>query len=213
MKRVVVVLAILPMPAMAEPVLAIGGQASTLGLGIEAQAPLAAGFGLRGGVNALNLSPERTIDGIRYEADVELKSAGAVIDWYPGVGGFRLSGGVRLNGNSADLAATPSQAVTVGGTVYAPGQVGRLSGNVDFNRFAPYLGIGWQGAMADGKVLIGLDFGALYQGRPDVRLSASGAAANPALAADLAREEQAIESDLGVFRFHPVISLTFSYRF
>lgn len=213
MKRVVVALAfLLPAAAHGEPVPAVGAQVSTLGLGVEAQVPVGS-FGLRGGVNALTLSPERTIDGVRYDADIELKSAGALIDWYPGFGGLRLSGGVRVNGNSVDLTATPNQTVNVGGTTYSPTQLGRLSGNVDFNRFAPYLGIGWQGAMANGRVLIGLDFGALYQGRPDVRLSATGAAANPALATDIAREEQAIEHDLGPFRFYPVISLTFSYRF
>lgn len=205
-------LIVLPAYAAAEPAAGIGLQVSTLGLGIEAQMPIG-GLALRGGGNYLALSPERTIEGIRYDADIELKSIGALVDWYPGLGGLRLSGGVRLNGNSIDLAASPGQSVTIGGTTYSPAQVGQLSGAVDFNRFAPYLGIGWQGAVADGRMLIGLDFGALYQGRPDVRLSAGGAAANPALAADLAREAADIENDLGAFRFFPVISLTFTYRF
>lgn len=213
MKRLLVVAAALclPAPAAAEPAGGVGVQMSTLGLGIEAQMPLGA-LGLRGGANYLALSPERRIDGIRYDSDIELKSAGAVFDWYPGLGGLRLSGGVRLNGNNVDLAATPGEPVSIGGTTYSPAQLGRLSGSVDFNRFAPYLGIGWQGAMADGRVLIGLDFGALYQGRPDVRL-ASSAAANPGLTADLAREAADIEDEFGAFRFFPVISLTLTYRF
>lgn len=208
----VLLLAALPAYAVAEPVAGMGLQVGTLGLGIEGQVPWG-GFGLRGGGNYLALSPERTIDGIRYDTDIELKSIGALVDWYPGLGGLRLSGGVRLNDNSVDLTATPGQSVTIGGTTYTPAQIGGLSGVIGFNRFAPYLGIGWQGAVADGRMLIGLDFGALYQGRPDVRLSAGSAAANPALAADLEREAASIENELGAFRFFPVISLTFTYRF
>lgn len=214
MKRLLTVALVFALPnaAAAEPASGVGAQVSTLGLGAEAQMALG-GLGLRGSANYLALSPDRSIDGIRYEADVELKSAGAVIDWYPGLGGFRLSGGVRLNGNGIDLTAAPNQSVNIGGTSYSPAQLGQLTGTVDFNRVAPYLGIGWQGAMANGRVLIGLDFGALYQGRPEVRLAASGAAANPGLAADLAREATEIENELGAFRFFPVISLTLTYRF
>lgn len=169
---------------------------------------------VRSAAGALAASPARTIDGIRYDTDVDLKSAGAVIDWYPkGFGGFRLSGGLRVNGSAMDLAAAPSQAVTLGGGTYAPAQVGRLSGSVEFNRFAPYLGIGWQGSAMGGRMLIGLDFGALYQGRPDVQLTATGAAANPALADDLGREARLIEDNLSGLRFFPVVSLSFTYRF
>ena len=189
----------------------VGVQVSSLGLGVEAQTAPVGGLALRGGANALGFGIERSVEGIAYGADVELKSAGALVDWYPGLGGFRLSGGVRINGNSVDLTAQPVQSVNVGGTTYSPSQVGRLSGSADFNRFAPYLGVGWQGSVMGGRMLVGLDFGALYQGKPDVHLSST--AATPGLADDLAREARAIEDELGGFRFYPVVSLTFTYRF
>jgi len=188
----------------------LGLQVNTLGLGLELEgqsAPVGS-LALR---NAMKLSPERNMDGIAYDAELDLRSAGALVDWYPGLGGFRVSGGVRVNGNSVDLTAQLSQTVNLGGTAYSPSQVGRLSGSADFNRFAPYLGVGWQGAVMGGRMLVGLDLGALYQGKPDVRLTSS--IATPGLADDLAREARVIEDELGGLRFFPVVSLTFTYRF
>lgn len=69
-------------------------------------------------------------------------------------------------------------------------------------KLAPYLGIGWQGAWLSNKVLIGLDMGALYDGRPELRMADTGrsvAAADP--------------GGLDTSRFHPAFSLTFTYRF
>lgn len=133
----------------------------------------------------------------------------AVVDWYPGLGGLRLSGGLRVNGASFDLAAISASPLAAGGGVHPPGPGGRAAGTIEFNRFAPYLGIGWQGSMADGRVLIGLDFGALYQGRPDVRLTGGA----PLNASALEREAAAIADELAGLRFSPVVSLTFTYRF
>ncbi|MBC7908077.1 MAG: hypothetical protein H7Y60_15225 [Rhodospirillaceae bacterium] len=164
-----------------------------------------------GVLTGLMVRPEHPVDGTRMEAESDPKPMGALVDWYPGLGGFRLSGGLRVNNNSVDLGANPTQPVNVGGTTYTPTQVGRLSGSVGFNRFAPYLGIGWQGAMMGGRMLIGLDFGALYQGKPDVQLTATGV--SPGLADDLARESNAIADKYSGFKLSPVISLSFTYRF
>lgn len=167
---------------------------------------------LDGVLTGLAVRPEHPMDG-NSNSESDAKPIGALVDWYPGLGGFRLSGGLRANNNSVDLGSTPAQTVSVGGSSYSPAQVGRLSGSVEFNRFAPYLGIGWQGAMMGGRMLIGLDFGALYQGKPDVQLTATGASTNPALADDLARESNAIADKYGGFKLSPVISLSFTYRF
>jgi hypothetical protein len=71
---------------------------------------------------------------------------------------------------------------------------------IDFSRFTPNLGIGWHGKAAGGRMLIGLDFDALAQGRPDMRLVAGSPAAGT-------------EDEPGAVRLYPVISLTFTYRF
>lgn len=77
---------------------------------------------------------------------------------------------------------------------------GRSSGRQ--GKLMPYLGIGWQGAVLSSKVLIGLDMGALYDGRPELRLAEPGRAVS-----------MAEPADFDPARIRPAFSLTFSYRF
>ncbi len=54
----------------------------------------------------------------------------------------------------------------------------------------------------------------LFQGDPEVDLSASGALANdPTLLAALRREENDLEDDLDFLSFYPVVSLSLTFRF
>lgn len=110
-------------------------------------------------------------------APAEERPAATVLDWYPTAGGFRLTGGI------ADTR-----------------DAGRRAGG-----FVPYLGIGWQGAVLDDAVLVGLDFGAVLRGRPDLRVVD---APEPAV-----REPGITHSTAAALAIEPVVSLTFSYRF
>lgn len=69
-------------------------------------------------------------------------------------------------------------------------------------KLLPYLGIGWQGAMLASRVLIGLDMGALYDGRPELRMAEPGRAVS-----------MAEPADFDPSRIRPAFSLTFTYRF
>ncbi|WP_207482234.1 porin family protein [Arenibaculum pallidiluteum] len=196
-----------------------GPSASTLGLGAEAGFRFNDSFGIRGGANYLSWSTSREIGGIDYDADLRLASGGLVGDYYPLGGGFRISAGLRINGNKADISAVPGpfQTVDLGGTTYTGSEIGRLDGKVDFNRFAPYLGLGYEARLSD-ALSLSFDAGALWQGKPDVSLRATpGAALPPAaaaqLAADVERERRNVEDDLEPFQFFPVVSITAKYRF
>jgi hypothetical protein len=194
--------------------IAAGPQVSTLGAGAEISLPLGERFGLRIGGNVIDLSLGHAIDGVDYDTDVDFKSVGLVLDWYPGPDGFRLSAGMRLDGNRLRLSALPTQPVRLGSTTYGPAQVGRLDATVGFAQVAPYAGVGWQGTLVDGRLLVGVDVGVLYQGSPDVRLSAAGTAAGSAqFQADLESQRQGIANNLGPLRFFPVVALTLTYRF
>lgn len=192
----------------------IAPQVSTLGLGGELGARLSDSLGVRVQGNALSLSPGRRMDGVPYKADVDLRSGGVVVDWYPSGGVFHLSAGVRLNGNGVGLDASPSQPVELGGTTYTPDRLGRLTGSVTFAPVAPYLGLGWQAGLMEGRLSVGIDVGVLFQGRPDVDLAASGpAAADPAFQRDLDAHRRVVADDLEVMRFFPVVALTITYKF
>ena len=117
--------------------------------------------------------------------------------------------------HTLDLDATPSGNVNIGDTDYTPAQVGTLSGDVEIDGIAPYIGIGWGDPMDRSKRWgFYCDFGVVFTDSPDVTLSANGTlASDPAFQANLAKERNEIEDDLEPFKFYPVISLGVYYRF
>jgi len=128
-------------------------------------------------------------------------------------GGFRLSGGVRIDGNRADVTSTPTSNIQVGSNTYTPAQLGTLSGDVKYNRVAPYVGLGYGGRVASWLEL-GFDAGVLYQGKPKVSLGATGAFANnPMLQADLDQQRAAIQSKINWTEWYPVLMLEALFRF
>jgi hypothetical protein len=200
--------------AAPETGLSLGANLSTLGAGVEGGWRASDHLGLRLGANFLDFGFDETIDGAPYHFDTHLRSGGAVIDFYPFASGFRLTAGLRINGNDADANSTPTAPVTIGGATFTPAQVGTLTGTVDFNRVAPYAGIGWSGALFDTGFQLGLDAGVLYQGRPDVRLAASGPiASDPTFQADLASEESTVRGKIRWMEWYPVVALSLLYRF
>ncbi|MEM9443686.1 MAG: hypothetical protein AAGA73_24860 [Pseudomonadota bacterium] len=188
---------------------------STLGLGLEAGARLNDNFGLRFGGNWLGFEYDGVEGDLDYDADVTLASLGALVDYHPFSGGFRVSGGLRFNFNQADLDGTPTDDIEIGDEVFSPDEVGTLTGDATFDTFAPYLGIGYGATLLEGSLSIGFDLGVMYQGQADVDLDAeSGLLSDDAVLQDnLAIEEGEVEDDLEDFVVYPVVGLAIIYRF
>ncbi|MFA5259699.1 MAG: hypothetical protein WC450_00555 [Candidatus Omnitrophota bacterium] len=195
--------------------LAIGVQAGTLGGGVEGIIKIHDQFNTRIGVNGLDYDYEGTEDDVDYDFELKLFTVSALVDWFPFSNNFRLSAGFMVNNNEINASAQGSDDYTLGDKDYTSSEVGTLSGNIDFNDLAPYFGIGYGNPFGtDGSWLLTLDFGVMYQGSPEVDLSADGLlASNPAFLADLQREEDNLESDISAFKFYPVIALGVTYRF
>lgn len=166
---------------------------------------------LRLGINSYTYSYDDTIDDVRYDIDLELKSGALILDWHPFAGGFRLSAGMLSNKNGVDLKATPTANVTIGGNTYPAAAVGTLDGDVSFKKSAPYVGLGWGNAVVGNTGLgFSVEIGALFQGSPDVKLSSSNGLVSQA---DLNQEAREIEDDLKNLKVYPVISVGLSYTF
>ena len=188
---------------------------STLGLGLEAGTRLNESFGLRFGGNWLGFDYDGVEGDVDYDADVTLASLGALVDYHPFGGGFRLSGGLRFNFNQADLDGTPTDDIDIGNATFSPDEVGTLTGDATFDTLAPYLGVGYGATLLEGSLSVGFDLGVMYQGQASVDLDAeSGLLSDDAvLQANLAIEEDEVEDDLEDFIVYPVIGLAVIYRF
>lgn len=196
--------------------LALGARVSTLGLGVEVTTAFTPFLNGRAGFNYLTYSDTRTESGIRYDADLELQSVTALLDWHPFAGGLRVTAGAVFNDNQLDMTAKPATSFTIGNNTYLPNQVGVMSGKVTFDDVAPYLGIGWGNAVGDGqRFSFALDLGVLFQGSPQAKLTAVGGllASDPAFLADLRLEEQNLNNELDNFELYPVVGAGLAYRF
>lgn len=188
-----------------------GLKASTLGLGAEVGYRFNDLVGLRGDLNYYTREFDREISGLDYGAELNSFNAGLLADFYPMKGAFRLSGGLRYNGNQIDLSARPTQSVEIGGTTYTPSQVGAIGAEVDFDRIAPYFGIGFAPQINENMVL-SLDAGVMFQG--GANLSRIRTSENSAVSRlDLERERQELQDKIDDYKYYPVLSVGLSYRF
>jgi len=190
----------------------------TTGLGLHLTAPLAPQLNARVGLNYASYSYDGNTSDVDYDFKLKLATVDALLDYHPFSSGFRVSGGVVYNGNKIEANAKPKNgSYTLNGRAYPAALVGKLDGNVDFRKAAPYLGIGWGNAVQATGWGFGMDLGVTFQGSPKTSLTNSGCTA-PALvcaqlASDVATENAKLADEVKDFKLYPVVRVGVSYRF
>ncbi len=195
---------------------ALGIKAGTLGAGLEGTVGLLPRLNLRAGANAFSFDFDTTTSDVDYELRTDLLSFPIVLDWHPfETSAFRFTGGVLLNYNEADFEGSSQNSYTIGDTTYTADQLGKITGKVDFNKIAPYVGIGWGNAVGkSGRWSFSCDVGVVFQGKAKVDMFASGPiASDPNFQEDLAREKKELKDELEDYQYYPVVSLGVSYKF
>jgi len=194
---------------------ALSAKAGTLGIGLEAAANLNSNFNARLGFNIFEYDYDGTESNIKYDFELGLLTFAGLVDWFPFEQGFRLTGGLMVNNNDLDMKATASGSYDIGGTTYTAAEVGTLKGELDFNDFAPYIGLGWGNPFGrESNWSFNFDLGVMFQGSPDVSFSTDGTLSNnAAFRTNLEREKQDLEGELDDFEYYPVISFGVTYRF
>lgn len=191
-----------------------GVTAGSLGFGPEITYRLSDSLGVRANATFFGLNRNVDSDGIEYDGDLKLRSFGAMLDFHPFRGGFRISAGARINSNRVNLSATPTESVEIGDDTYTPAQIGVLSGRVEAKNLAPALTIGYGGGRTPG-VKFGIEAGALFQGSPRINgLQTTGTlSTNATFQASLRQEEREIEDDIKQFKVYPIVQISLGYRF
>lgn len=224
------------------PTIGVSVDASILlGLGLSVGAPLGDRFNLRGVYHGYTHDEEIEEDDGNYQAEIRLKTFGAMVDYHPFQGSFRLTAGLKSNGNEINLTgvANDSNEFEVGDCSYNsnPGDPLRVNGAVDFRSTAPYLGIGWGGNLNAEPGFYGIfDIGVMFSGAPRADLNARGsatvsgnpenaangcgapgtpvnAATDPAFQQELQDAENEVNEDAKDFKLWPNLSFGFGWRF
>lgn len=192
-------------------------KAGTLGAGLDVSKGISEKLAVRLQANALSYDEHITESDVDYSADLELKSAGLLLDWHPFSGVFRVSAGAYWNGNEIAATGRPTGTTyVINGTSYNSAEVGSLNGQIEFESVAPYLGIGFASAPKAGRgMTFSFDLGVLYQREPNVVLTvACGTTPRCAqLQSDVAAEVAELQNDLKDYEFYPVVSFGIGYRF
>lgn len=195
---------------------AVTGKGGTLGLGGEFTTGITPNVNARVGLNMLDLDHDDELDDIEYDLGLDFYSFSALVDWHIFNDSFRISGGFISMNNEIDLDATPTESEEIGDFTYSPAEIGTLTGGVDIDGLAPYVGIGWGNPLTHHKRWgFTIDLGVAFTDSPDVALSSVGGSKSldPIFLAELEKERKDIEDDLDSFKFYPVISLGLFYRF
>ncbi len=188
----------------------VGLRAGTQGFGLEYGIQVTRWVGVRGAGYLLDYSADFDDDGNSYEGTLTLSSYGAFVDIYPTGKTFRISAGVLANGNRIEANGRPTENQEIGGTDYTPAQIGELSGDVEFDDTAGYVGIGAGRFTGADRLGFLFDVGTLIQGSGDVSIRTSAGQVAPA---DIKREEADREDDIENYKYWPVISFGLAVRF
>jgi hypothetical protein len=208
-----------PYPGVATAAeVAFGAVGSTLGVGGEVGYGLGRFLAVRTGAYAYNYTADSAHGGIEYDAQLDLASAGAYLDWHPFAGTFRLSAGWLFNNNELTGTGRPGADgnYAIGDASFTPAQVGKLTSTGEFRSSAPFLGVGWRFGGRDGRgVALSLDAGVVFQGVLDMRLQSRGGSLSedPDFRAALAAEEAELQAEVAGYDLFPVVTLGLGYRF
>lgn len=200
---------------------ALGVNAGTTGLGLEAQYQVSPRWTVRGGFDSLNLDDEIEGDDITYDGELDFSTGGAFVDFHPTGGSFFLSAGAYFGTRELGFSGTPAPGSTVeiGDANFTAAEAGTLNGTMEFGDTAPFLGLGWNTTFTtEGRIGFKFVVGAAFGSDPDATLARTGGAAlSPArqaqLDAELREEESEIEEETDGFTIFPVVQLGLAYRF
>lgn len=198
-------------------------------MGAELTYAVTKDFNLRGTIRGLDYSDSFTESNIKYDGTLKMRNGGITGDWFPFGNGFRMSAGAMYNGNELyGTGASPNQEYDVGGTIYRID--GNLNANIDWRKFAPYLGLGWGNPVAkDSNWSFSFDLGVMFTGSPTATFDATGTYTNvnnPSdtgsidlndptnpFTQDVNSEIAKLNDDISDYKFYPVVQFGVHYKF
>lgn len=190
-------------------------QVGTLGPGLNIGYQFNPMFDIRANVNGLKYNRSQTVNDVKYDGSLRMLTAGVLLDYYPFENGFRMTAGGYYNGNK--ITGNGSYTKDVYGL--DPNDYGYTKASVDYKKFAPYVGFGYQTNSPDSNWLFTADIGVLYQGKARVhnQTVCYSQTVCTVLQSQI-REQEAeqtadIQDKVDKLKWYPVASIGIGYRF
>lgn len=195
-----------------------GGGLGTLGYGGDIGYQWSNWLKFRLNVNHLSFSyDDLELEKIDYDTEFSNLTAGLLVDFHPFFGEFRISAGVYYRDLAFDIEAKPKKSIKIGHHTYNPSEFGRVDGEFTWDKFAPYLGVGWGlGSGTDMDFSIDINLGVMYLSGIDIDYKLTnytGSLSDDEYRRDMDREAEKLKDKLEKYRFYPVLSVFLSFRF
>ena len=202
----------------------VGLNLGTHGIGLDYARNMTEKITLRGRVQALPLKVEDftslELDGkpTIIDADVKIHNASILADWYPFKNSsFKIMGGISYffnNEVSTDILVDETVYLgedgddpdSEGDFIFYPEDLGRIGIDIEWNKVAPYFGIGFGRAVPNKAVALSLEMGAFYVGEPKVGMSATG------LLAGTEESASDLEDALNTYSLIPQINARIAFK-
>jgi hypothetical protein len=210
----------------------VGIKVSLLGAGLEAAVPIARKLNVRAGFNAFSYNRTFDKDGVSYAGQLRFRSSEAHLDWFPFGGSFHVSPGLLVyNGNQVTASADVpgGNTFTLNDTDYTSDPANPItgSGKIDYRKTAPMISVGWGNLVPRSGRHFSAPFeiGMIFSGAPQAAINLAGGACDsngvncqsvntdPTFQSNLQSEQDKINHDMAPFKYYPIISLGFGFRF
>ncbi len=198
----------------------LGIKAGTLGGGLEVSMDINQYLELRAGINQINFDFDTTIGDIDYNFAPDFSTGSLMLDLYPFANAFRFTVGAYINNNEIDIDGTYRQDLLTPELARYADLIDQahVVGLIEFDTFAPYLGIGWSSNHdSTSRWGVNIDVGIMFQGAPQVtelRIEDPWGVGDLPVAEIFAqREREEIEKEIDEYEYYPVASLSLSYKF
>ncbi len=144
---------------------------------------------------------------IGFDYTLKLKTTNLLFDYYPfSQSGFRLTGGAFYNLNQISFFGKPVKDVSFNDITFTVDEVGTLDGKATFNKFAPYIGLGFGNPYTRGRLKFMADVGFFYQQSPTISFVTTG------LLTPSSDQGPIIQRNLSPLKYYPIITLGASYN-
>lgn len=188
----------------------------TLGVSVGVKHQYNENLSVRAGLNTFSYDVDLDEGDVRYEGELDMKSAELIADWHPFGGGFYLSAGLLYNDNQmSGTAHAQNGSITINDVAYnGVNAQANFSGKLDSNKISPYVGVGYVIKPAAFKgVQLYANLGVIHQDI-ETSLSVSGIEDPTGTLADNVREaNRRLQDDADKLELYPVANIGVAYRF
>ncbi len=195
------------------PGVAVSVHGGTAGFGVGLSKSIVRQVAVRAGVNRFTyngtLKSGKDTDELQlgFDYTINLSSVNLLADYYPFKrAGFRITAGAYYNLNEITFFGKPTKDVRFNDVVFTIDQVGTVDGKANFNRIAPYAGIGWGHPFLRNRLKFMADLGVFYQQSPQLAFNTTG------MLEPSSDQGPIIENNLKPLKYYPIVSIGFSYN-